>query len=264
MLATNINKFKKTRKNQKVKAGPCIFPYRYKWKTHTKCYPEEDGDICATEINPVTRTLTKYGYCQESSKNDSTRKESSEKESSKNDSAKNKETIKKKSKSKSRSPINQTQKKSKSKSPIKDKGKQPIMETEVQRDKSLNKKIVDALGELNKLLLQRGEPFRARAYQRAQQEVYKYREPITNIDQIRDLPNIGTTILKKLHELETTGKIEAIERERALLAEEEKKPLNIFAKIYGIGPKRAKELVDKGITTIAQLKLPENQKLLND
>jgi DNA ligase (NAD+) len=261
MIATNINKFKKTRKNQKVKAGPCIFPFRYKWKTHTKCYSEEDGDICATEINPVTKTLIKYGYCQESSKNDLTRKESSKNDSSKN---KNKETIKKKSKSKSRSPINQTQKKSKSKSPIKDKGKQPIMETGVQPDKSLNKKIVDALGELNKLMLQRGEPFRARAYQRAQQEVYKYREPITNIDQIRDLPNIGATILNKLRELESTGKIEAIERERAILAEEEKKPINIFAKIYGIGPKRAKELVDKGITTITQLKLPENQKLLND
>ena len=82
MIGTNVNKFKKTRKNQKIKVGPCIFPFKYKWKTHTRCYPEEDGDICATEINPKTRTLIKYGYCSEntSSKSKSKSKSHSSKE----------------------------------------------------------------------------------------------------------------------------------------------------------------------------------------
>ena len=70
MIATNKNRFNKTRKNKNIKEGPCIFPFKYKWKTHTECFQEEDGDICATEINPKTRTLTKYGYCKE--KNTST------------------------------------------------------------------------------------------------------------------------------------------------------------------------------------------------
>jgi 5'-3' exonuclease len=35
-----------------------------------------------------------------------------------------------------------------------------------------------------------------------------------------------------------------------------------LAEVYGIGPKKAKDLVDQGITSIAQLR--ENQQLLND
>ena len=248
MIATNVNRHNKTRKNKKVKAGPCIFPFKYKWKTHTKCYPEADGDICATEINPDTRTLTRYGYC-----NNTDSKKSSSKD--------RKETIKKKLRHSS-SNNSSTKSKSKSKSSI-DK-MEPDKEKQETPIPSLNKKIVDALGELNRLMMQQGEPFRARAYQRAQQEIYKYREPITKIDQIRDLPNIGATILKKLEELEQTGKIDAIAREQQKIVEQEKLPINIFSKIYGVGPKRAQQLVDRGITTISQLKLPENMKLLND
>ena len=97
---------------------------------------------------------------------------------------------------------------------------------------SMNKKIIDILGELNQLMIQRREPFRARAYQKAPNEIYKYPEPITNIEQIKGLPNIGTTIFEKLQEFEKTGKIEAIERQKQILLEEEKTPINIFSKIW--------------------------------
>ena len=30
---------------------------------HDKCFPTDKGEICATEINPKTKTLIKYGYC---------------------------------------------------------------------------------------------------------------------------------------------------------------------------------------------------------
>ena len=53
----------RTRTNKKVMGGPCIFPFKYKKETHDACI-EDDGDqICATEINPKTGTMTKYGYC---------------------------------------------------------------------------------------------------------------------------------------------------------------------------------------------------------
>ena len=65
MLASNINNKGKIEKNKKVKVGKCIFPFKYKRKTHDKCFKTEKGDICATEINPKSRTLVKYGYCQE-------------------------------------------------------------------------------------------------------------------------------------------------------------------------------------------------------
>ena len=63
MQATTINKSGKTEKNKKIKAGDCVFPFKYKWKTHEECIDSPKGEICATEINPKTRTLTKYGYC---------------------------------------------------------------------------------------------------------------------------------------------------------------------------------------------------------
>lgn len=67
MIASNINNKGKIEKNKKVMAGECIFPFKYKHKTHEKCFDTEKGPICATEINPKTKTLIKYGYCTKTS-----------------------------------------------------------------------------------------------------------------------------------------------------------------------------------------------------
>ena len=63
MHGTTINNKGKTEKNQKIKEGDCIFPFKYKYETHHKCLKTDKGPICATEVNPKTQTLTKYGYC---------------------------------------------------------------------------------------------------------------------------------------------------------------------------------------------------------
>ena len=84
MIGINKNRENKTRKNKKVKEGESIFPFKYKWKTHNECYPIEDGEICATEINPKTRTLVKYGYCKYSRSKSSSKKSSSKKTIKKN------------------------------------------------------------------------------------------------------------------------------------------------------------------------------------
>ena len=47
-----------------------------------------------------------------------------------------------------------------------------------------------------------------------------------------------------------------------MLENERNDPINILTKVYGIGPKKAKEFVDKGITSIEDLK--ENTDLLNN
>ena len=67
---------------------------------------------------------------------------------------------------------------------------------------------------------------------------------------------IGKTILEKLDEYIKTGKIAALEKERL-------NPINILTTVYGIGPAKAKELVEKGITNISQLK-EKGISLLND
>ena len=69
MLATEVNNLGKKEKNSKVKQGVCIFPFKYKYQEHNKCIETDKGDICATEVNPKTNTLTKYGYCQTDKKN---------------------------------------------------------------------------------------------------------------------------------------------------------------------------------------------------
>ena len=63
MFGTNINNKGKIEKNSKVKEGECIFPFKYKYKEHNKCFPTEKGDICATTVNK-NNTLQTYGYCK--------------------------------------------------------------------------------------------------------------------------------------------------------------------------------------------------------
>ena len=65
MKATRKNKKGKIEKNKDVMEGDCIFPFKKKSILYNDCMTTEKGDICATEINPKTKTLKKYGYCEE-------------------------------------------------------------------------------------------------------------------------------------------------------------------------------------------------------
>jgi DNA polymerase beta len=82
-----------------------------------------------------------------------------------------------------------------------------------------------------------------------------YPNPINKPNDLLNKPNIGATIMEKLNEYVKTGTLEIIEREK-------NNPINILTDVYGIGPKKAKELVDQCITSIQQLR--ENQHLLNE
>ena len=121
----------------------------------------------------------------------------------------------------------------------------------------LNEKFIDLMDTLSNIMLKQGEPFRARAYQKAQETIMQYPGDITNPEQLKGQPKIGETIMKKLDEYVKTGTLKVIEREKT-------NPINIIGEIYGIGPKKAKELVDKsGITSIEQLREKQDT-LLND
>lgn len=218
MFGTATNALGKVEKNQKVKEGECVFPFNYKREKHTKCFPTEKGKICATSVNE-RGTLKTYGYCR-----------------------KNK-TIKKKLKI------------------IGDNTpKQSMTSATMTSAASLpkppyNDSFIELLGQLEKLMLRKGEAMRARAYQKAQQSLMLYEEDILDIKQIADLKGIGKTIIAKFEEFIKTGKLNAIEKEKS-------NPLLVFTNIYGVGPKKAEDLIKKGITTIAQLR--ENQDQLND
>jgi len=119
----------------------------------------------------------------------------------------------------------------------------------------LNENFIELMEKLADIMLKQGEPFRARAYQKAQETIMAYPEDILSPSNLKGKPNIGPTIMEKLNEYVETGTLKVIEREK-------NNPVNILAEVYGIGPKKAKELVEKGVTTIAQLR--ERPELLND
>ena len=119
----------------------------------------------------------------------------------------------------------------------------------------LNEKLIEVMEKLSEIMLKQGEPFRSRAYQKAQETIMTYQGDILSPNDLKGKPNIGATILEKIEEYVKTGTLAILEREKT-------NPINILTDVYGIGPKKAQELVENGITTIDQLK--QNKELLND
>ena len=124
-----------------------------------------------------------------------------------------------------------------------------------QSNKRYNEEYIELMDKLAAIQIKQGEPFRARAYQKAQETIMVFPGDITSPQDLKGKPNIGPTIMEKLNEYTQTGTLKILEREK-------NNPVNILTDVYGIGPKKAKELVDKGITTITQLR--ENQHMIND
>jgi len=121
--------------------------------------------------------------------------------------------------------------------------------------KRYNEELISILNEIDDLLSKKGEHFRAKAYRQASESIIIYDGDITTVEDLKNIQKIGKTTLSKLSEYINTGKIVMLDNER-------KDPINILTKVYGIGPKKAKEFVDKGITSIEDLK--NNTDLLNN
>tara|TARA_B000000557_G_scaffold238167_1_gene215470 strand:+ start:6327 stop:9806 length:3480 start_codon:yes stop_codon:yes gene_type:complete len=261
MRGSAVNKLGKTERNKKIKEADCIFPFKYKWKTHDECVPTEKGDICATSVNEKG-TLQTYGYCTEkTSPKKEHLKTGTEKKApitkpkklriiKKIIDSKIKQEVKSKSKNKTRKLMKK----------VKIPSDNPEITQEIISDKKsvrLNEDFAKILGEFERLLSLRGEFFRARAYKVAKETVMMYTDNISELSELKGKRGIGETIYNKLDEFMKTGKIRALEKERA-------NPTIVFSEIYGVGPKKAKELVDKhGVKTIEELKGRQDD-LLND
>ena len=129
-----------------------------------------------------------------------------------------------------------------------------MIETPIQEN--LNEKMSKILGELSQLMMKKGEPMKARAYQKAEETILGMTSEIKTLDDIKGKPGIGATILSKIDEYLKTGTLAIIEREK-------EKPEYIFTNIYGVGPQKAKELVEKGIRTISELRDKKDDVLNN-
>jgi len=261
MYGNNVNNKGKLEKNKKIKEGPCIFPFMYKWKTHDKCITTPKGDICATEISMPRRTLKKKGYCVKKS----TKKKTLKRKVDKSKVKKKGTLVLKKRK------IDKSKVRKRGTLRIKKLKKKLRLPSKIEKSKSINKSIkhkstdmpsmntqfVKVLEQLESLMTKKGQHFRARAYSKAKEAIILYKNPIKKVEDLKGQKGIGDTTLQKLQEYVDTGTLAVLEKAK-------NNPVFIFTEVYGIGPKKAEELVKKHkVTTIAELREKQDE-LLND
>lgn len=124
----------------------------------------------------------------------------------------------------------------------------------------MNQQFIHILNQLADIMSRNGEPFRSKAYHSAQETISSLSNKVLTKDnfmkELKGQPGIGPAVLEKLNEFCSTGTLSIIEREK-------NNPVHKFCDIYGVGPKKAKEIVGKGVVTIEQLRLNADG-LLND
>ena len=124
----------------------------------------------------------------------------------------------------------------------------------IPQSKRWNEEFIDILEQLSVLMAKQGDQIRSRVYKKAQETIMSIPEDIIDINQLKGKPGIGETILAKLQEYINTGTLNILEREK-------NKPEYILSNIYGIGPKKASELVKMGIKSIADLRQRQDEVL---
>lgn len=114
--------------------------------------------------------------------------------------------------------------------------------------------IVEALSILQQRDLAINKPFQARAYQtviKQLKEKQKLGQPVRTFADLQDVKGLGEKIQKKIKEIFETGQLQSAEKAKEVYHTES---LKAFQNIYGVGPVKAKELVDQGFRTIEDLR----------
>ena len=129
------------------------------------------------------------------------------------------------------------------------------------KSKDLKPKYVQLMDDLAYIMRKRKDMMRARAYTHAKETIDVFPNEITSPEQLKGKPGIGTTIYQKLVDYTEKGTLKLLDENVNEL--KTKRSMDIFTNIFGIGEKKAEELVEKGVTTLEELK--ERQlELLND
>ena len=119
----------------------------------------------------------------------------------------------------------------------------------------LNEKLSSLMETLSNIMAKKGDHMKSRAYKKANEAILSLDRDINDVDELKDVAGIGASSLKHMREYLEKGTLDIIEAEK-------NNPENILSDIYGVGPKKAKELVEKGITSIADLRKHKDE-LLN-
>ncbi len=132
--------------------------------------------------------------------------------------------------------------------------------------KRLNESLIQVLTRLETIYRGKNH-FKSRAYKKAAETIMTIGDDIIDVNVLKDAPNIGKSIFDKMVEYVQTGTIKLTDAEFELksvnVVEWKGGPETVLADVYGIGPKKAKELVAAGITTIEQLRAKQDEVLNN-
>ena len=112
--------------------------------------------------------------------------------------------------------------------------------------------ILDALDVLRRKELLSKEPvskFKAAAYARVAKAISSL-ESVTSYDDVKDIPGIGKEIQAKIKEILATGVSSSAEKARTEAVDIS----NTLLKIYGVGPSKARELIDAGVKSLDDLR----------
>ena len=120
----------------------------------------------------------------------------------------------------------------------------------------LNEKLIDLMNKISIITKNKGETFRSRAYEKAGETIIGIKTDITDVAQLKKMKGIGPSILEKMETYILTDTLDILEADK-------NDPTKIFGDVYGIGPKKAKELVEIGIKDIAMLRDQQNSVLNN-
>ena len=106
-------------------------------------------------------------------------------------------------------------------------------------------------------------PFKVRAYKTVMEQIRAFEVPIVSYDQVKDIKGAGEKIKLKLKEIIETGELEAATRAKERTSLD---VLDALTGIHGVGPVKARELLNSGIQSIQQLReqLASNPDLLNE
>ncbi|RKP19150.1 Nucleotidyltransferase [Rozella allomycis CSF55] len=110
-----------------------------------------------------------------------------------------------------------------------------------------NQNLVEALKVLQEQRYLIGEQMNSDAYARAIASIKSYPKIIDNINQIKELPNVGEKIHSLLIQFIETGKINMV---NGILNNENYKILKLFCGIHGVGPTTAGKWLKEGHKTL--------------
>jgi len=126
-----------------------------------------------------------------------------------------------------------------------------------------NKLFMQVLEDLIKLMKKQRDFVHQMAYKRALETVRGITEDITDVAQLNGKKYIGPIIISKMEEYLETGTLKLFEREKEAPGYEMREVYEAFSNIYGVGPKKAQDLIDKGVKTMDELRERQDE-LLND